>query len=392
MSNLDLLIPGMASLMEGDVEINNNVTVPDEAEYVAEAAEDVNDAVEGAETAAEIEQTAEAAEMISRQFDELVAMRVHVAKFGVDRSFLSLCNRDGILGRALGVTLPACESFDAVGSPSSAVSIACMEAFSDKVRGIWERVKEFVKNLCRKIRDLFARFGEWVASFFSKISERLEKLHKEFVENREFKKLEKDEKLELVVPAASFEDLAKGVAKSTAVAKVWSNATKTLFNKSFDAMNADKVKETIAALVKETQSIDEITVSNREMVEAKVDAAARRIVTKIVTIEQAKKYLDDVYAKKGAIANLEKLSDDLKKIIGDVNDEAEKAVKDFKPDEKKSDEENEKALKNLKDAATATAKAAAAVKKAIAAALQHGGVLVSAYAKVMFKTTVKKAA
>ena len=392
MSNLDLLIPGMASLMEGDVEITNNVTVPDEAEYVADAAEDVNEAVEGAETAAEIEQTAEAAEMISRQFDELVAMRDHVAKFGVDRSFLSLCNRDGILGRALGVTLPACESFDAVGSPSSAVSIACMEAFSDKVRGIWERIKEFVKNLCRKIRDLFARFGEWVASFFSKISERLEKLHKEFTENREFKKLEKDEKLEIVVPAASFEDLSKGIAKSAADAQIWGKATKTLFNQSFNDMNADKVKEAIKNLVESTQKFDEITISNREMAAAQTDAIARRVVTKIDTIEQAKTYLETVYAKKGAITNLEKLSEELKKIIGDVNDEAEKAVKDFKADDKKSDEENEKALKNLKDAATATAKAAAAVKKAIAAALQHGGVLVSAYAKVMFKSTVKKAA
>ena len=391
MSNLDLLIPGMASLMEGDVEITNNVTVPAEdaeIEHVAEQAEEVEEVAEGAEAGAEIEQTAEAAEMISRQFDELVAMRDHVAKFGVDRSFLSLCNRGDILGRALGVTLPACESFDAVGSPTSAVSVACMEAFSDKVRGIWERVKEFVKNLCKKVRDLFARFGEWVASFFKKGAERLAQLMKAR-KGREAKKLEKDEKFEIVVPLATMDFLKEfGVSEKHLAA--FNKACADLTASAADAakkMNVAKVVTDLAAYVK---GIDERTLKNVAGVAAGAKKGMDAMTQQIDTPEQAAAYLDQIEKAAPGIKAMEGLYAKLDKGIETAVAAAEKAVANFKG--KDGDEKaNEEALKNLKDMATATARVGAMLKAVVTSEIRSSNALIGGYAKVLFKTTVPAA-
>ena len=86
------------------------VEKPTEAEITEDAKTEVAEAEEGGDIEVKDTEVLAESQVLSAQFDELLAMQRHVAKFGVDRTFLSLFNKGGRLGRALGVNIPACES------------------------------------------------------------------------------------------------------------------------------------------------------------------------------------------------------------------------------------------------------------------------------------------
>jgi len=156
MSKLSLLFPG-CEVFDSDINVNINTT--GDSGDVASAATEAEDlATEGAETQSEAEETSTAAEAFAHQFSELCALHKHIARFGVDRTLLALCNRNNILGRALNLRLPSMESFDSVGSPRSATSIACLEALSE---GLWAKFKEFISKIVKAIKNFFLKMGQW---------------------------------------------------------------------------------------------------------------------------------------------------------------------------------------------------------------------------------------
>lgn len=161
MASITELFEGMESYME-DIDIDVNVgtdEAPAEPEEVVEATETAaEEQGEVEEADAEAETTENAAEEMFARFDEVDRMMAHVETYGVDRSFLSLMNYDDRLSRSFGIALPSCESFDAVGSPMSAESIACMEGLKEIASKIWE----FIKKVCAKIASLVGRIFEAV--------------------------------------------------------------------------------------------------------------------------------------------------------------------------------------------------------------------------------------
>lgn len=177
MSNLNELFPGCEALME-DVEINNNVTVPTEDVEAAEEAGIVagsDEATEAGEIETDATANEAAATAFAHQFSDLCAMQSHIEKYGVDRTFLSLCNRDNVLGRAFGISMPACESFDSVGSPYSPVSVACMEAMGDS---LWQKFKEWIKKIWQKIKNFFIRIADCFREAMGNYNLRLHKYRK----------------------------------------------------------------------------------------------------------------------------------------------------------------------------------------------------------------------
>ena len=94
MADLNKLFPGFESFMDGDIEINNEVTVPESddttAESVADEVESEEIATEGAEIEGEAAENETAAEATNMMFDHLLMMYHHVKRFGIDRTFLSL--------------------------------------------------------------------------------------------------------------------------------------------------------------------------------------------------------------------------------------------------------------------------------------------------------------
>lgn len=143
---------GCESFMEDDqvieAEASVTVTPEEQAEEVAEAEET---ATETAETTAEVDEGAAEAEMVFRKFEEIDRMIAHIEKYGVDRAFLSICNHDNILNKSFNMSLPACESFDAVGSPQSPESIAALESLKETASKVWEFIKRMAKRL-----------GDWI--------------------------------------------------------------------------------------------------------------------------------------------------------------------------------------------------------------------------------------
>ena len=99
MANFNAMFAGCESFMEGDVEINNDVTMPDtgEALEAETVAEDVG--AEGGEIAGEAETADTKAEAANMVFDQVLNMYRHVKRNGIDRTFLSLYNNQGQLLR-----------------------------------------------------------------------------------------------------------------------------------------------------------------------------------------------------------------------------------------------------------------------------------------------------
>ena len=180
-SSLSLLFPGCEAFDDDiNVDINTTGTPADTADAATEA-EDL--ATEGAETQSEAEETSTAAEAFAHQFSELCALHKHIARFGVDRTLLALANRNNILGRALNLRLPATESFDSVGSPNSATSIACLEALSE---GLWQKFKDFISRICKAVRNFILKMTQWWNEVSGNYETRLQK-YNDFFKTAVFK-------------------------------------------------------------------------------------------------------------------------------------------------------------------------------------------------------------
>lgn len=170
---------GCESIMEDEI-VNSEAEVAPEEE-VQETNEVVEETQEAGETAAEVEQAEQQAEMAFRKFEEIDRMIAHVERYGVDRAFLSLCNHNNILGTSFGISLPATESYDAVGSPYSSESVAAMEGLRDVARKIWE----FLKRMVARLGDWLVRIGKmydvrkaWIRRKIKALEEKAKNLEK----------------------------------------------------------------------------------------------------------------------------------------------------------------------------------------------------------------------
>lgn len=152
----------LSLLADIEEEIADEQPTPTEAEITDGAKVEVAQAEEGGDIEVKDTEVLAESQILSAQFDELLAMRNHIAKHGVDRTFLALFNKGNKLSRALGVNIPACESVDAVGCSTSALSMACLEALDNGKKGVIAKIIDFVVALVHKIKNLAARFWTWL--------------------------------------------------------------------------------------------------------------------------------------------------------------------------------------------------------------------------------------
>lgn len=179
MANFNAIFAGCESFMEGDVEINNDVSVPaNDGETVASEVEAETTAVEGGDAAGEAEADAVKDEAASMVFDQVLNMYNHVKENGIDRTFLSLYNNNGQLDNMIGYRFPSCESMDVVGSPNSAVSRAFIAAMEED--NIFKRIWEWIKSVFKRIWDFVVKIANWLRGVFGNLDIRLGKLNKFF--------------------------------------------------------------------------------------------------------------------------------------------------------------------------------------------------------------------
>ena len=184
-SNLNALFPGFESYMDGDIEINNEVTVPeggmstdggDSVDTVSDEIAAEETGTEGAEIEGEAETTEAENEATNMIFDQMLNMYVHVKNFGIDRTFLSLYNRNGQLNSMLGRTFPSFESLDSVGNPNSQLSQAFIAAMEDENGGMFAKIKNWVVSIIQKIYRLILNIINWFKDKFVSTGARITKL------------------------------------------------------------------------------------------------------------------------------------------------------------------------------------------------------------------------
>lgn len=185
MANFNAMFAGCESFMEGDVEINNDVTMPDSGEALeAETvAEDVG--AEGGEIAGEAETADTKAEAANMVFDQVLNMYRHVKQNGIDRTFLSLYNNQGQLSNMIGYRFPSCESMDSVGSPRSSASKAFIAAMESD--GIFTKIWEWIKEKWAAIVNFFRKVMDWFREACGNLDLRVGKLLKYFTNSADKK-------------------------------------------------------------------------------------------------------------------------------------------------------------------------------------------------------------
>jgi len=174
MVNLNSFIPGLESFME-ETEVAVNVTVSPEEQADAvvdqqtEVAEAEEAATETAEAEAGMDKAAAGAEMVFNKALEIDRMIAHVQRYGVDRSFLSLCNHDNILNRAFNLQLPSCEAFDVVGNPNSIVSQEALEGLKNAAKSAGEWIKKMWDKFINWFAKLIGTFSKTAENVKDKI-------------------------------------------------------------------------------------------------------------------------------------------------------------------------------------------------------------------------------
>ena len=213
MANFSAMFAGCESYMEGDVEINNDVTVP-----AGDAAADVETettaeelGAEGAETVAESDSEVADGEAANMVFDQVLSMYDHVAEFGVDRTFLSLYNRNGQLDNMIGFNFPSMESIDSVGSPRSAASQAFLAAMESD--GIFTKIWEWIKKVCKAIMNFFIKIADWFREVMGNQEIRVGKL----LHRLATCEAKSEDKLKDVKIATTDKSAAKDLAKHTKI-------------------------------------------------------------------------------------------------------------------------------------------------------------------------------
>jgi len=186
---LSTFIPGLEDLVE-----DGAAPAPAQPETIStvdaeiEKAEAVQAASELGAMDAEGEKITNMTNVVSAKLDEMERMVAHIQKYGVDRSFLSLCNHDNILNQSFDLQLPSCESFDTVGDPNS---IASQEALEGLKNGIRNAI-EWIKKMWKKFVDWFMKKMKAIKDFFyGKIRERQMKAVEEAI--RQFSDLSEEE-------------------------------------------------------------------------------------------------------------------------------------------------------------------------------------------------------
>lgn len=77
----------------------------------------------------------------------------HVKQYGIDRTFVSLYNRNGELDRICGMQLPGCESFATTGDRYDKYTTSFLAAMEDEKTGIWARIKNAASKVWGKILE-----------------------------------------------------------------------------------------------------------------------------------------------------------------------------------------------------------------------------------------------
>jgi hypothetical protein len=220
--------------------------------------------------------------VLAGKVDRLERMTAYVKTYGVDRSFLSLCNYNDVLNKSFNLSLPATESFDAKGDVNSPESVAALEGFGEAM----SKAYDWIKKQLAAIRDFFAGLWKKFIGLFKKNEESAK------AASAEADKAIKEDPNAAKKPVENKEDMSKikEAAQQAAQSEVLGDATKSAAAK----VAADVEKYEKAGTVEEAKkALDAVTADTSELAKA----ANNEANTAQATAKQAAQAAEQIVAK-----------------------------------------------------------------------------------------------
>ena len=179
---LSALFPGMEAYLDGDIEINSNISTPEDDEAMADQSAEI------ASDVADANSEAKDNEVQAQMLVQMSKLYTHVKTYGIDRTFLSIYNSNGELNKVCGIRFPSCESMPVTGNPRDQYSARFIAAMEDESTGFWHKVKSVISSIWEWIRRTALKIWYKITALFGKKIETLEQY------TERFKKLYKDAK------------------------------------------------------------------------------------------------------------------------------------------------------------------------------------------------------
>jgi len=273
------LFYGMEAYLDGDVEINNNVTTPEEDAVAAadQSAEIANDVADASTEAKDNEIQAQMLVQASKLY-------THVKTYGIDRTFLSIYNANGELDRACGVRFPSCETFSVTGNPRSQYSARFIAAMEDDGKGLWNGIKNAFRKAWEWIKEKASWIWSKITGFWDWIKKQFKRLVDFFKRDKTPKNIGKDTEAAVDAGKQYTEDLKKADADKKEIDRL----TKELSEAAARAVKAEKElanaqqdaatqKQALAESQKKIEEINKaLEESQRKLKEVQAQAEANK--------------------------------------------------------------------------------------------------------------------
>ena len=333
--SISALFPGMEAYLDGDVEINNNVTTPEEdAAHEVEAADQTADiATDAGEVETDVKNDDVATQMLLRTG----RLYYHVKKYGVDRTFQRLYNQHGEMDRMCGIQFPSCESMNTTGNPYSRYSAAFIAAMEDDNKGFWATIWQHIQDAWKWIKDHISALWNKILQFFGVRARDLKKLISEIEQKYDTNAevtLAKGSKLSLAVDPAKnpvnkllMKDYESDKSLDRAIFQIL-NGFKLELNEADFKDDNDDVDESLKAMDESLKSIDELT---KEFTEDKEESEGVEVKKKL---SEVLKSLNDYITPANTFLRrqdtLKKMSEQALKKVADVVNKAKENADDEK--------------------------------------------------------------
>ena len=130
-------------------------TVEEQAEHVLTVEAEAESA---ADSVAKIDAEMRQCDHIFEKYAELDRMIAYIKNYGIDQSFLSLCNKNNILGQAFGIKFAALEAYSLKGNPNSPEAIAALESLGGAAIKVWGFITRLIARCVDWLKRIFTFF------------------------------------------------------------------------------------------------------------------------------------------------------------------------------------------------------------------------------------------
>jgi len=176
--SISALFPGMEAYLDGDVEINNDISAPEEEVTAA------NQSAEIASDLADEQSENKNTEIATNTMLRMYKLYSHVKTYGIDRTFLSIYNANGELDRMCNMQFPSCESMNDVGSPYDQYSARFITAMEEAGETWWQLIKRKAREFWEWIKEKANKIWEAIKGFFDFLTKRWHRLVDYFKKNK----------------------------------------------------------------------------------------------------------------------------------------------------------------------------------------------------------------